>query len=108
MIGIKKGSIIFEHAVLLTAVCLAIVATQIYLKRAVQGRYKSSTDQIGEQFSGDWSNYAYITTMKSTREETLTTAGAAESKLLAPEIIHRSPYTDRFSDKKLTEEKLFE
>lgn len=93
---------------LVAALCAALVGMQIYLKRAVQGSYKASADSIGEQFSSACSNYNYTTTVKSKRKETITPQGKMESKLLEPEIVYRSPFVDDFSNKKLTEEKLFE
>lgn len=109
MSGIKRGFSIIEYSIL-TAVVLAAFSggMHIYLKRAVQGRLKASTDAIGEQFSAANSDYNYTLTVKSKRQETTTPQGLSRSELLEPEIIHRSSYTDYFSDKKLSEEKLFE
>ncbi len=93
---------------LIAIICAAIISMQIYVKRAIQGRAKASSDIIGEQFSSDWSNYAYDLLVKSERKETTTPQGETKSILLEPEVIYRSPYVDNFSDKKLTEEKLLE
>ncbi|MFZ5800496.1 MAG: hypothetical protein ACOY3D_03840 [Candidatus Omnitrophota bacterium] len=40
-----------EYAVLIVLVAVALLATQTYIKRAMQGRLKSSADDVGEQFS---------------------------------------------------------
>ena len=46
-----KAQSITEYAVLMGIIVLAIVLTQVYLKRSVQGKFKSSADDIGEQFT---------------------------------------------------------
>ena len=108
MIGFKRGHSIVEYSLLMAIICAAMVAMQVYVKRAIQGRARDSTNIIGEQFSSDWSFYGHTITVKSERKETVAPQGEVKSTLLAPEIIYRSPLVDRFSDKKLTEEKLFE
>jgi len=107
MPGSKRGNAIAEYSLFIAIICVVIISMQIYVKRAIQGRAKASTDMVGEQFSADNSSYLNATIVKSTRKETTTPQGEAKSELLAPEIIWSGPYTDRFSDKKLTEETLF-
>lgn len=108
MIGSKRGNSIIEYSALIAIICAAIIAMQVYVKRAIQGRAKASSDIIGEQFSGDHSGYTNALIIDSTRKETITPQGETKAELLEPEVIYRSPYVDNFSDKKLTEEKLFE
>lgn len=108
MIGSKRGNSIIEYSMLIAIICAAILSLQIYVKRAVQGRAKASTDVIGEQFSAGNSSYTNSLLVKSERKETTTPQGETKSIFLEPEIVRRSPYVDTFSDKKLTEEKLFE
>jgi Flp pilus assembly pilin Flp len=40
-----------EYAVLIVLVTVALLATQTYIKRAMQGKIRSAADDIGEQFS---------------------------------------------------------
>jgi len=47
----KKGQSILEYAVFLGVIVAVIIVMQIYVKRAVQGKFKSNADQLGEQFS---------------------------------------------------------
>ena len=47
----RSGQGITEYAILASLVILGILAVQIYMKRSVQGKLKSSSDDIGEQFS---------------------------------------------------------
>ena len=108
MSGFKRASSILEYCILITVFCTALVGMQIYLKRAVQGELKAHTDSIGGQFSSAWSDYTYTTKITSKRQETITPQGEIESTLLEPFKTIRSAYVDDFSDKKLTEEGLFE
>ena len=96
-----------EYSMLICAFCAALVVMDIYIKRALQGNLKASTNSIGEQFSAENSTYTYVLTENKKTKDTVTTEGVARSELLDNEIVHRSPYTDNFSDKKLSEEKLF-
>ena len=43
----KKGFTILEYSLLIIIVVAAFLAMQIYLKRALAGRWKSSVDTIG-------------------------------------------------------------
>ena len=45
-----KAQSTLEYAVLIACVVGALLAMQIYLKRAYEGKVSSSVDQIGDQF----------------------------------------------------------
>ncbi len=47
----QKGQSTLEYAALFAVVIGAIIAGQVYFKRGVQGKLKSSADQMGEQYS---------------------------------------------------------
>ncbi len=47
----KKAQSILEYAILMGIIIAVIIAIQVYVKRAVQGRLKSSADAIGDQFT---------------------------------------------------------
>ena len=46
-----KGQSTLEYAVLIIIVIGALLSIQVYIKRGVQGRLKSATDDIGDQYS---------------------------------------------------------
>ena len=46
-----RGQSTLEYAVLIIIVIGALLSIQVYIKRGVQGRLKSATDDIGEQYS---------------------------------------------------------
>lgn len=48
---IRKGQSTLEFTVLVVVVIGALLAMQQYVKRSLQGRLKSSADDIGDQFS---------------------------------------------------------
>lgn len=60
----KKGQSTLEYAILVIIIIGALLAIQVYIKRGVQGRLKSATDDIGDQFSPG--------NQKVTRTETIT------------------------------------
>lgn len=64
----ERGQSVVEYAVLITVAIAVVVAGQIYFKRALQGRWKGASDQIGEQFTTA-QNYTIETREQSSREE---------------------------------------
>ena len=104
----NRGQSAMEYTIIIAALCAVIISMQIYTKRAVQGRLKASANSIGPQFSSRWSALTTSTTTQQHLRNVLTEEGASSSTLLDDSAVQRSPYVDRFSDKKLTEEKLFE
>jgi hypothetical protein len=47
----KRGQSTLEYAVLIIVIIAALISIQAYIKRGVQGRLKSASDDIGDQFS---------------------------------------------------------
>jgi uncharacterized protein (UPF0333 family) len=47
----KRAQSTLEYAVLVFVIVAALIAMQVYIKRGMQGRIRSSTDEIGEQYS---------------------------------------------------------
>jgi len=68
-----------EYAVLIIIVIGALLSIQVYIKRGIQGRLRSATDDIGEQYSVGNMNVRTITTVKSSTNETFI---SGESKSL--------------------------
>lgn len=65
----QKSQSTLEYAALFAVVIGAIIAGQIYFKRGVQGKLKSSADQMGEQYSFDATG-TITQVMNSTSNET--------------------------------------
>ena len=47
---VKRGQSTLEFVMLLVIVIGAMVAMQMYIKRAIQGRWKDTMESIGEQY----------------------------------------------------------
>lgn len=80
----KKGQSTLEYAVLIIIVIGALLSIQVYIKRGVQGRLKSATDDIGDQFSVGNTNVRRTVKVKSNTRDVFK-YGVSESNLLAPE-----------------------
>lgn len=65
-----KGQSTLEYAILIIIIIGALLAIQVYIKRGYQGRLKSATDDIGDQFSPGNTNYTKTTTVISGTKET--------------------------------------
>jgi hypothetical protein len=65
----RKAQSVLEYSVLIAIVIAALLAIQIYVKRGVQGRMRSASDDIGEQFDARKTSYTYTTSRTSTTKE---------------------------------------
>lgn len=72
----KKGQSTLEYVIMIAVIAAALVAMQAYIKRGVQGKLRSSTDEIGEQYSPGYTTGSYTTTTGSTSTEVVAPGGA--------------------------------
>lgn len=70
LIKTKRGQSTLEYAILVVVVIMALIAIQAYLKRGIQGRMRDSADQIGEQFSPEYTTYNFATKSYTKTNET--------------------------------------
>lgn len=85
----NRGQSTLEYAVVIAVIIGALLATQVYFKRGIQGRFKQSADDIGEQFAPGSGHYttksnSTVTSTESTKAGTAgnvvpTTAGRAKA-----------------------------
>ncbi|MFH1202529.1 MAG: hypothetical protein V1674_06545, partial [Candidatus Omnitrophota bacterium] len=47
----KSGQSTMEYAIIFVAILIAFLFIQTYVRRAVQGRLRGASDDVGEQFS---------------------------------------------------------
>lgn len=47
----RRAQSTLEYALMIAVVVGALIAMQVYVKRGLQGKLKSATDDIGEQYS---------------------------------------------------------
>ena len=71
LITLRKSQSTLEYAALFAVVVGAIIAGQVYMKRGLQGKYKSSADQLGEQYSFESTTGTVVTTIDSSSNETV-------------------------------------
>src|SRR3989338_1863438 len=81
----KKGQSTLEYAILIIIIIGALLSIQVYIKRGVQGRLKSATDDIGTQFSPGNTNVIKTMTTSSRSQETFR-SGVTRSELLGDEV----------------------
>jgi len=61
----RRGQSTLEYAVIVAVVVAGLIAMQFYIKRGLQGKLRSATDEIGDQFSPALSTYTSVTTVNS-------------------------------------------
>ena len=71
----KKGQSTLEYAVLIVIIIAALLAMNQYIKRGLQGRLKSATDDIGDQFSPGNTNYTKTVTTGANEAQQFGIAG---------------------------------
>ena len=81
----KKGQSTLEYAILIIIIIGALLSIQVYIKRGVQGRLKSATDDIGEQFSPGNTN-VFLNRSTTTVSNDTFTKGISRSALTSAEL----------------------
>jgi predicted hydrocarbon binding protein len=81
----QKGQSTLEYAILIIIIIGALMSIQVYIKRGIQGRLKSATDDIGTQFSPGNTNVIKKMQTSSYSSETFY-AGVTRSELLSDEV----------------------
>lgn len=81
----QKGQSTLEYAILIIIIIGALLSIQVYIKRGIQGRLKSATDDIGAQFSPGNTNVIKTMTTSSQTSETFI-SGVTRSELLGDEV----------------------
>lgn len=74
----KKGQSILEYAILIVVVVGALIGMQWYMKGGYQGRLRSASDDLGEQYSPTQAQSTVTTTSTSTTNE-VTNGGSLAS-----------------------------
>jgi hypothetical protein len=80
----QKGQSTLEYAILIIIIIGALLSIQVYIKRGVQGRLKSATDDIGTQFSPGNTN-VISKMITSSRSADTFLDGVTRSELLGDE-----------------------
>jgi len=81
----KRGQSTLEYAVLIVIIIGALLTIQVYIKRGVQGRLKSASDDIGDQYS-DGNTNELKTTLRLSNTAEAFQAGVSTSNIVGNEI----------------------
>ena len=87
----KKAQSTLEYAILIIVIIAALISIQVYIKRGVQGRLKSSADDIGDQFSPGNTNVIVAQRVKSSEQQSFGMngkQGVQETTLLNKEEVN--------------------
>jgi len=87
----RKAQSTLEYAVLIMIIIGALVSIQTYIKRGVQGRLKSSADDVGDQFSPGNTNSVKTTSTHSKTQQLFgqDASGAAKQGVSTEAIIDK-------------------
>ena len=103
----KRGQSTLEYAVLMIVIIAALIAIQTYIKRGVQGRLKSATDDIGDQFSPGNTNVIISTKTSSQQNQRFGVddngdrlQGQSSTVILRPELTNTMAFTSIVNNEK--------
>ncbi len=77
----RKGQSIMELSILFVVIVFALISMQTYIKRAIQGAWKSGVDEIGDQYDPNTTTSDYTSRRYFNASTTSTTQ--PENRLLA-------------------------
>ena len=81
----QKGQSTLEYAILIIIIVGALLSIQVYIKRGIQGKLKSSADDIGDQFSPGNTNVIKVMRSTSVSMDTFS-KGVTKSELMQDEV----------------------
>ena len=86
----KKAQSTLEYAILIIVIIAALISIQVYIKRGVQGRLKSSADDIGDQFSPGNTNVIVAQKVVSRERQNFGVdgQGVQSTNLIEPEKVY--------------------
>ena len=99
LIKARKAQSTLEYALIISVVVGALLAMQVYVKRGVQGRLKSATDDIGDQYSPGYTESTVEVEIQSNSTETLSggvTSINSETNQTRNEEMNITNYTDEY------------
>jgi cytoskeletal protein RodZ len=86
MLKAMRGQSLLEYAILMVIIIAALLTLQVYIKRGIQGRLKSSTDDIGDQYSmSEAANY-YKVVKTNSHTNDIVNAGVSETKMIGNSV----------------------
>jgi uncharacterized protein (UPF0333 family) len=83
----SKGQSTLEYVILLGFIVAALIAMGIYMKRGISGRLRTSTDQVGAQYSAK--NTTGLYTVVTSTQQTENMAGGGKTTTSIPVNLQR-------------------
>ena len=77
----SRGQSTLEYVILVGFVVAALIAMGVYMKRGFQGRFKESTDQVGQQYSPGNTTSNYTTATDVHQVETVVGTGVTTTAI---------------------------
>ena len=77
----KRGQSTLEYAIIILVIVAALFAMQTFIKRGYQGKLRSASDDIGEQYSPGHTTGSYTTVTGSTSNEVVDAAGVTTTDI---------------------------
>jgi len=98
MLNLKRGQSVLEYAILMVIIIAALLTLQTYIKRGIQGRLKSATDDISSGYStANGSNWIKkVTSVSNTTENSK--AGTSTTTMRADTVTNTYEYISTNSD----------
>ena len=88
----RKGQSVLEYIILIVIIIAALLTLQIYMKRGLQGRLASATDDIGDQYTASGLANYYKVKTKVTNSWSNNLRGNSRDALVVPEITNTYRY----------------
>jgi uncharacterized protein (UPF0333 family) len=64
----RRGQSLLEYSILLVIIIAAFIVMQIYIKRGFQGRWKTTIDELGDQYDPNTTNSVFTYKMTQNSE----------------------------------------
>lgn len=80
----RKGQSVMEMSILFVVIVFALISMQTYIKRAIQGAWKSGVDEIGDQYDPETTTSDYTTRRYFNASTTSTTQ--PETRLISGRV----------------------
>lgn len=78
----NKAQVTLEVSILIAIIAAALIASTVYIKRAIQGRLRSAADDIGSQYSptNTTSNYVAQSNSSETSDTQIENSGTLNAR----------------------------
>ncbi len=98
----RKGQSILEYTVIMVIVLGVVIAMRDYVKRGIQGRWKSSTDEMGDQYDPQHLNSDINVAVVTNSVSTVSTVNGTDS---STGTVVAGQWTNRMDQSNSTETK---